>query len=412
MLSDSFSLAKREIDLLRQSDHPNLLRYYCSESCAQFIYIALELCHGDLDLYIRNQERFNLKPSEVIHQCALGISQLHSYGVIHRDIKPSNILITYPDKKGDRRAVIADFGLCRQVVPGRSSISVTGLHGTEGWAAPEVFTRDVKSVTYAVDIFSLGCVFYFILSGGKHPYGPEFFMRQARIRQDRHELENLEPLEEELIIRMIRPEAADRINIKGVLSSPYFWTADKCLRFLSDASDKIEREPNHSTILIHLDARREMIGGADWRVRLETGLAEDLRKFRTYETDIKDLLRAIRNKRHHHRDLTEEARKELGTSTESFFAYWNAKFPLLLRVAYQAICCSFVADKDSHFEEYFEIKSAEVAAKHIGHELKIIIANSRLKEKDDTPEDKFIEGNRFMFDVVIVSRFTVFLKSA
>ena len=61
---------------------------------------------------------------------------------------------------------------------------VTGLHGTEGWAAPEVFQRN-RSVTCAVDIFSLGCVYYFCLSGGKHPYGAEFFMRQAKIHQGR-----------------------------------------------------------------------------------------------------------------------------------------------------------------------------------------------------------------------------------
>ena len=60
---------------------------------------------------------------------------------------------------------------------------VTGLYGTEGWAAPEVFSRDIRSVTCAVDIFSLGCVYYFCLSGGKHPYGSEFFLRQARIYQ-------------------------------------------------------------------------------------------------------------------------------------------------------------------------------------------------------------------------------------
>ena len=117
--------------------------------------------------------------------------------VIHRDIKPSNILITFPRRNQKPRCVIADFGLSRQMEIGKSSISgtiiaikylqtdylVTGLYGTEGWAAPEVFSRDIRSVTCAVDIFSLGCVYYFCLSGGKHPYGSEFFLRQARIYQ-------------------------------------------------------------------------------------------------------------------------------------------------------------------------------------------------------------------------------------
>ena len=109
-------MANREIDLLRQAEHPNLLRYYCSEIDNQFIYIALELCEGDLDFYIQNRSKFeNLNPIEILYQCASGIEQLHSLGVIHRDIKPSNILITYNNKKSERRAVIADFGLCRQV---------------------------------------------------------------------------------------------------------------------------------------------------------------------------------------------------------------------------------------------------------------------------------------------------------
>ena len=99
LLSDSFTLANREIELLRQAEHPNLLRYYCSESDIQFIYIALELCEGDLDFYIKNRDRFhNLEPRDILVQCASGLEHIHSLGVIHRDIKPSNILITYNNK--------------------------------------------------------------------------------------------------------------------------------------------------------------------------------------------------------------------------------------------------------------------------------------------------------------------------
>ena len=46
-------------------------------------------------------------------------------------------------------------------------------------------------------------------------------------------------------------------------------------------------------------------------------------------------IRAIRNKRHHQRDLTDEARRELGTSSESFFKHWNNRFPLLLPLTYK-----------------------------------------------------------------------------
>ena len=85
----------------------------------------------------------------------------------------------------------------------------------------------------------------------------------------------------------------DRITIDGVLAAPMFWSPEKCLQFLSDASDRIEQEQNDSKLLFHLDIVKELVGGSDWRLRLELGLQEDLRKFRTYTDDIKDLLRIL-----------------------------------------------------------------------------------------------------------------------
>ena len=88
----------------------------------------------------------------------------------------------------------------------------------------------------------------------------------------------------------------ERITIDGVLAAPMFWSPEKCLQFLSDASDRIEQEQNNSTLLHHLDVVKEIVGGPDWRLRLELGLQEDLRKFRTYSDDLKDLLRSIDKK--------------------------------------------------------------------------------------------------------------------
>lgn len=77
--------------------------------------------------------------------------------------------------------MISDFGLCKKLQTGQRSFSKrSGVTGTEGWIAPEILNQENERTTCAVDIFSLGCVFYYVLSEGEHPFGNSF-RRQANI---------------------------------------------------------------------------------------------------------------------------------------------------------------------------------------------------------------------------------------
>ena len=67
--------------------------------------------------------------------------------------------------------------------------SFTGLTGTEGWIAPEMMSQ-TKSTTCLVDIFSMGCVYYFVLTKGSHPFG-DILRRQANILQQEYDLSEL-----------------------------------------------------------------------------------------------------------------------------------------------------------------------------------------------------------------------------
>ncbi|XP_074866992.1 serine/threonine-protein kinase/endoribonuclease IRE2 isoform X3 [Carettochelys insculpta] len=241
LLPECFHLIDREVQLLRESDeHPNVVRYFCTEKDKQFHYIAIELCSATLQEYVENPsfDRRNLDPVSLLHQTASGLAHLHSLNIVHRDLKPCNILISVPNSHGQIRAVLSDFGLCKKLQGGRQSFSLrSGIPGTEGWIAPELLLEVSKeNPTCAVDVFSAGCVFYYVVSGGEHPFG-DSLRRQANILSGTYQLACLledthdNVVARELISMMISNKAQERPSAPRVLMHPFFWSREKQLQF-------------------------------------------------------------------------------------------------------------------------------------------------------------------------------------
>eukprot|EP00069_Balaena_mysticetus_P010109 bmy_06544T0 len=293
---------------------------------------------------------------------------------------------------GRIKAMISDFGLCKKLAVGRHSFSRrSGVPGTEGWIAPEMLSEDCKeNPTYTVDIFSAGCVFYYVISEGSHPFGKSL-QRQANILLGACSLDCLHPekhedvIARELIEKMIAMDPQKRPSAKHVLKHPFFWSLEKQLQFFQDVSDRIEKESLDGPIVKQLERGGRAVVKMDWRenitVPLQTGdlaappgsvLVEavqkqqlflrsrlgngnsgpfgapntasgieascDLRKFRTYKGgSVRDLLRAMRNKKHHYRELPEEVRETLGPLPDGFVRYFTSRFPHLLSHTYRAM---------------------------------------------------------------------------
>uniref|UniRef100_A0A8C7Z4L0 non-specific serine/threonine protein kinase n=1 Tax=Oryzias sinensis TaxID=183150 RepID=A0A8C7Z4L0_9TELE len=341
ILPECFEVAEREVQLLRESDtHPNVIRYFCTERDRLFTYIAIELCTATLQQYVEDPASFsNLSPITVLEQTMCGLSHLHSLNIVHRDLKPRNILLSGPGALGRVRALISDFGLCKKIPDGRSSFSMrSGIPGTEGWIAPEVL-RDTpgNKPTAAVDVFSAGCVFYYVVSRGQHPFG-DALRRQINILSGEYSLSHFKEesnddiIARDLIEQMIGANAETRPSTECVLKHPFFWSREKQLLFFQVGKvhhKGASRQPHCGQTR---DGRAS--GGPD---ELENAHLY-LRRFRTYKgNSVRDLLRAMRNKKHHYHELPPEVQETLGELPEGFVSYFTSRFPRLLMHTHAAL---------------------------------------------------------------------------
>nr|XP_013098827.1 unnamed protein product [Stomoxys calcitrans] len=364
LLPECFTFADREVALLRESDaHENVVRYFCTEQDRQFRYIAVELCAATLQDYTEGERSIDLRSQiavwEVLKQAASGLSHLHSLNIVHRDIKPQNVLLSLPDNNGVVRVMISDFGLCKKLNYGKTSFSRrSGVTGTDGWIAPEMMRG--QRTTTSVDIFSLGCVYYYVLSRGQHLFG-DALKRQANILTNDHILDHLKPdnsnecskyiLAGELISDMIHRDPQCRPPAKCIGNHPTFWTDKKILAFLQDVSDRVEKLQFNVEPLKSLEKNGTIVVLEDWNIHLDPIITEDLRKFRGYMgASVRDLLRALRNKKHHYHELSDEMQNILGSIPHEFTNYWISKFPYLISHAYHAFS---ICSNEPIFKSYY-----------------------------------------------------------
>ncbi|MEM7356191.1 MAG: serine/threonine-protein kinase, partial [Acidobacteriota bacterium] len=144
--------------------HPNIVTIHdvAVEPGGDF-FIAMEYVEGtDLKILMQRQRLDPKFAIEVVAQIADGLGFAHSKGVVHRDIKPANIIIT-----SDQQAKITDFGIARVET---SNLTMEGqLLGTPNYMSPEQIQG--QAVDHRADIFSLGVMFYELLTGKKPFFG-------------------------------------------------------------------------------------------------------------------------------------------------------------------------------------------------------------------------------------------------
>lgn len=404
IVRSTYSLAAKEIKHLLSSDeNPHVIRYIGKEETTNFTYIALDRFTASLDQVLEHPERYpnlvcspaGLDVKDALRQITDGVQHLHSLKLVHRDIKPQNVLVraikSLRPVTGQPKLqfVITDFGLCKTLDDGpNSTYAPTANHtaaGTSGWRAPELLVNSKASIaapsastgnstrsqslssdgttidpptgrraTKAIDIFSLGCVFFYIMTQGRHPFdvGGESLGRDLNIKENRSDLSVLRLHDysfeaDDLIMQMLQHHPRDRPDTPTILLHPYFWNTDTKLDFLCELSDRFEHEklnPDSEPLLAALEAEAPNVIGPtnDFLKALPKNFINEMGRQRKYTgSRMLDLLRVIRNKKNHFQDLPENVREMMmGGTAEGYFGFWGKRFPSLL-----VVCHALVLEK-------------------------------------------------------------------
>lgn len=145
--------------------HENIAALYEWGEAQGAYYLALELVYGsDLERHVRKEGPLAPEEArEVVWQACRALAHLHSQGLVHRDIKPANFLLA---RKGTQPLIkLVDLGLSRETSGEEFRVTRCGATvGTLDYMAPEQ-TRDSASADARSDLYSLGCTWYFLLTG-------------------------------------------------------------------------------------------------------------------------------------------------------------------------------------------------------------------------------------------------------
>ncbi|XP_067910696.1 serine/threonine-protein kinase ULK1 isoform X2 [Heterodontus francisci] len=169
-LAKSQTLLGKEIKILKELKHDNIVALYDFQEMANSVYLVMEYCNGgDLADYLHSKGTLSEDTIRLfLQQIAGAMKMLHSKGVIHRDLKPQNILLSFTGGRKSNpnniRIKIADFGFARYL---QTNMLAATLCGSPMYMAPEVIMSqhyDAKA-----DLWSIGTIVYQCLTG-KAPF--------------------------------------------------------------------------------------------------------------------------------------------------------------------------------------------------------------------------------------------------
>ena len=213
-------LLKRELDVLRMIDHPNVIKYYETYEDEKYLHIVMEMCTGG-DLFDKLIEMGTLNESEVgniMKKLLLALNHIHGLYIVHRDLKPENFLFASRDPGAEIKVI--DFGMSIK----NQASDLTTLVGTPYYLAPEVLRGKYGK---ECDVWSLGVVMYLMLCGTQPFEGSDMRAIFGKISKGEFNFQSpqwagVSEAAKDLIRKMISVNPSRRITVMDALRHPWF----------------------------------------------------------------------------------------------------------------------------------------------------------------------------------------------
>jgi eukaryotic-like serine/threonine-protein kinase len=254
---DAIRQFRRELKTVAMLAHPNVIKTFDAYRDGDRHFFAMEFVEGtDLDRFVKLSGPLPVEQAcDFIRQVAQGLQHAHQLGLVHRDIKPANLFLINPPvqgkqliagvtppvrRSGDPTVKILDWGLARlrkeegapadqASVPDSVTMDSIAaekglLIGTADYISPEQ-TCGPTVVDTRSDIYSLGCTFYYLLTG-EPPFGSLPLMQKLMAHRDtqppniRELRPDVPPEVEHILAKMLSKSPQDRYQIPLLLVAP------------------------------------------------------------------------------------------------------------------------------------------------------------------------------------------------
>jgi calcium-dependent protein kinase len=217
---------EREIKILIQTDHPNIIKLYDVYTTTNSLYLIMEECHGgelfDKILeHIENQEMYTEKEAaEIILQVMSAVEYCHNNGIVHRDLKPENLLYLKKGNEKNNPLKVIDFGLSQTL---NTKKILSSKVGTAYYVSPEILAGKYNE---KCDIWSCGVILYVLLSGEPPFNGPSDGVIYSKIKKmkftfPKEKWNCISKEAKDLLSHMLAPED-ERYTASQVLAHPWF----------------------------------------------------------------------------------------------------------------------------------------------------------------------------------------------